>query len=212
MCTPVPANQCPPITLLICLTAVAFTADDDDDEDLDLSLSKKKKKKKKPVEEDLDDDDDDDLSLSLTKKKKKKKKPVEEAAAVAVAADDDDEDDELSTKKKKKKKKRVDDDDDDDDDEQAKADDEEDDGADYTYRELLERVFNKMSAANPGAPSCPFCALSQPRASLRPRPSYRNVITLAAPAACAARPSARVRTLLLTSFLRVFGCARCRRR
>jgi translation initiation factor 2 subunit 2 len=81
-------------------------------------------------------DDDDDLDISMLKKKKKKK-PV-----AAPVEEDDDDDLELTTKKKKKakkKKKTLDD----------EEDEDEDDDRDYTYKELLDRVFSKILKDRP---------------------------------------------------------------
>jgi translation initiation factor 2 subunit 2 len=98
-------------------------------------------------------DDDDDLDISMLKKKKKKK-PV-----AAPVEEDDDDDLELTTKKKKKakkKKKTLDDDEDEDGDEDGGAaagedeeDEDEDDDRDYTYKELLDRVFSKILKDRP---------------------------------------------------------------
>ncbi len=131
---------------------------------------KKKKKSKKKKEEEADEaeepapepeaaggtggnlDDDDDLDISKLKKKKKQK--VVEAAPAAADSDDDDlELTKKSKKKTKKKKKTLDDDDEDEGDDAAGADDDdeedEDDDRDYTYKELLDRVFSKILKDRP---------------------------------------------------------------
>jgi len=143
---------------------------DDDDFDLgSLKKKKKKKSKKKKEEEEADEaeepapepeaaggtggnlDDDDDLDISKLKKKKKKK-PVE----ATPAAEEDDDDLELTKKVKKKtkksKKKALDDEEEDDGDDAAGADEDEedeDDDRDYTYKELLDRVFSKILKDRP---------------------------------------------------------------
>merc|ERR1712062_730335 len=140
----------------------------------DPSLKKKKKKKKTPFDldgalneggEDMeaskDDDavaDDIDLDSFGTKKKKGKKKPLGmEELEDALPNDDENEDLDLESFGKKKKKKRGDGQED-----SNKADDdnkenEEDEDAttwggsdrDYTYDELLQRVYTIMKEKNP---------------------------------------------------------------
>merc|ERR1712228_762741 len=128
---------------------------------------------KPAVQEPVDDDDTD-----FTKKKKKPKKPKEtsEEAEPAAPAEDDDGGLDFSTKKKKKKKKREEEeaeeeaeeqpepaetgmpqDDDDDDDDDDGDDGEEGEGGfvsipkdrEYTYEELLERMYWLLIANNP---------------------------------------------------------------
>jgi len=129
------------------------------------------------VQEKLDElavDDGGELTLDLGKKKKKKKKDVsaeagdDEAAAAGDAAAGGEAEDEdlmvdLSLKKKKKKKKsRKDEFDLDDDPEAAAEAAERDEGAaaggkfswsntdrEYTYEELLDRVFGILRERNP---------------------------------------------------------------
>jgi len=141
--------------------------DDDavaDDIDLD-SFGTKKKKKKKPVlvededkEEDAKEEDDLDLESFGKKKKKGKKKPLGmEELEDALPDDDDNEDLDLeSFGKKKKKKKRGDGQDDSNKAEDDKENEEDEDSTtwggsdrDYTYDELLQRVYTIMKEKNP---------------------------------------------------------------
>jgi ubiquitin len=145
-----------------------------DDEDFDLGLKKKKKKskKKKDVAEEaavatgggadapsasgvdpLEDDDNLDIS-----KIKKRKNPNPKKAG----GGDDDDDLDLAivkTKKSKKKKKTLDEDEDEDSGSDTEAavgaeraqmvQIEEGDDRDYTYKELLDRVFTKITKDRP---------------------------------------------------------------
>jgi len=138
----------------------------DEMEDLDLENFGKKKKKKKKVAEDDDENNDekeakddlDDLDLESFGKKKKKKKNISMKELEESLPDDkadDNEDVDLETfGKKKKKKKRPD----------AMADDADDNkenegegentawanhDRDYTYDELLQRVYNIIKDKNP---------------------------------------------------------------
>merc|ERR1712223_1057066 len=143
-------------------------------DDIDLeNFGKKKKKKKKEIEDEADEKGDeekdvpkedlDDLDLESfgEKKKKKKKKPVLNMKDLEEALPDDkaEENDYLDlesfgTKKKKKKKGRKDDMDGDDDNKENA-----DQGSattawanqdrDYTYDELLQRVYNIIKDKNP---------------------------------------------------------------
>lgn len=137
-------------------------------DDLDLeNFGKKKKKKKKGLDDDEEKGDDekeakddlDDVDLeSFGKKKKKKKAPLNmkdlEDALPNEKADDDDVDLETFGKKKKKKKRgdALDEGADDNkenegEESQSSAWDRED--RDYTYDELLQRVFNIIKDKNP---------------------------------------------------------------
>jgi len=143
-----------------------------EDEDLDLeSFGKKKKKKKKVVdfdeekgaedagEKETAGDDDIDLESFGKKKKKKKNRDPLEMDDLEEALPDDDGGDDLDLesfgkKKKKKKKERVGDlDADDKDDDENKENESSDPWAqsdrDYTYDELLQRVFGIMRDKNP---------------------------------------------------------------
>jgi len=142
---------------------------DDDDavaDDIDLeSFGTKKKKKKKPVlvedeekEEDAKEDDDIDLESFGKKKKKGKKKPLGmEELEDALPDDDDAEDVNLeSFGKKKKKKKRGDGEDSNKAQDDNKENEEDEDATtwggsdrDYTYDELLQRVYTIMKEKNP---------------------------------------------------------------
>ena len=142
---------------------------DDDDFDLGALKKKKKKKSKKKLEEDDEEgapapepepaalttggnlDDDDDLDISKLKKKKKAK-----AVSVATAATDSDDDDLELTKKTKKKgkkgKKKLDEEEEEDeggDDGAGEEEEDDDDDRDYTYKELLDRVFSKILKDRP---------------------------------------------------------------
>lgn len=146
----------------------------EDELDLDSLSKKKKKKKKQPVH--LDDDNDeevsaaaadavadvdvpeipDDIDLETFGKKKKKKKQPLNLDELEDALPDDKEDDDLDLEsfgKKKKKKKRAGelggDDMKDDDKENVEANPWVDSDRDYTYDELLQRVFNIMRDKNP---------------------------------------------------------------
>jgi len=145
----------------------------DDADDIDLENFGKKKKKKKKV---LDDDDEekgdeekdekedlDDLDLESfgeKKKKKKKKKPLdmeelEEALPGDDKAEDNDDLDLESFGTKKKKKKKIKNDMDDMDDENKENEGENGEATawgedrDYTYDELLQRVYNVIKEKNP---------------------------------------------------------------
>merc|ERR1712154_56567 len=142
-----------------------------EDEDLDLeSFGMKKKKKKKVVdfdeekgaedagEKETAGDDDIDLESFGKKKKKKKNRDTLEMDDVEDALPDDDGGDDLDLesfgkKKKKKKKDRVGDIDDDKEDGENKENEPSDPWAqsdrDYTYDELLQRVFGIMRDKNP---------------------------------------------------------------
>merc|ERR1712136_585238 len=142
-----------------------------EDDDLDLeSFGKKKKKKKKVVDFDEEKgaedagekegagDDDIDLESFGKKKKKKKNRDALEMDDVEDALPDDDAGDDLDLesfgkKKKKKKKDRVGDIDDDKEDGENKENEPSDPWAqsdrDYTYDELLQRVFGIMRDKNP---------------------------------------------------------------
>merc|ERR1712018_1030891 len=142
-----------------------------EDDDLDLeSFGKKKKKKKKVVDFDEEKgaedagekegagDDDIDLESFGKKKKKKKNRDALEMDDVEDALPDDDGGDDLDLesfgkKKKKKKKDRVGDIDDDKEDGENKENEPSDPWAqsdrDYTYDELLQRVFGIMRDKNP---------------------------------------------------------------
>ncbi|XP_059089130.1 eukaryotic translation initiation factor 2 subunit 2-like isoform X2 [Tigriopus californicus] len=148
------------------------TGPPEDDLDLDnLSKKKKKKKKKKLVLDGGEDEDEaheaadpdldlpeipDDIDLeSFGKKKKKKKQPLN-LDELDDALPDEKEDDEVDLEsfgKKKKKKKRAGelggDDMKDDDKENVEANPWVDSDRDYTYDELLQRVFNIMRDKNP---------------------------------------------------------------
>jgi len=147
-------------------------AKDDDDIDLE-NFGKKKKKKKKVLDDDAEEKGDDekdpakedldDLDLESfgeKKKKKKKKKPLdmedlEEALPDDKAEDDDDIDLESFGKKKKKKKGKKGDMDDMDDENKENEDDSGEattwanQDRDYTYDELLQRVYNVIKEKNP---------------------------------------------------------------
>lgn len=132
-------------------------------EDDDLSKLKKKKKKMVTIADDDDGDDqdpaDEDIDLeSFGKKKKKKKKDAFNLDDVADAVpDDENEDDDLDLEsfgKKKKKKKRADviggdDEKGDDNKENVESNPWIDSDRDYTYDELLQRVFSIMKDKNP---------------------------------------------------------------
>merc|ERR1711899_396649 len=140
-----------------------------DDDDLDLeSFGKKKKKKKKVVdfEEEKGAEDagekevagDDDIDLESFGKKKKKNRDALDMDDLEEALPDDDAGDDLDLesfgkKKKKKKKDRGGDIDDDKDDDEDKENQSSDPWAqsdrDYTYDELLQRVFGIMRDKNP---------------------------------------------------------------
>lgn len=145
----------------------------DDADDIDLeNFGKKKKKKKKVLEDDTEEQGDkendapkedlDDLDLESfgEKKKKKKKKPalnmkdLEEALPDDKAEDNDEVDLESFGEKKKKKKRPKKKDDDDDDENKENEDDSNEATAwgqdrDYTYDELLQRVYNIIKDKNP---------------------------------------------------------------
>merc|ERR1711893_285823 len=132
-------------------------------DDIDLENFGKKKKKKKIVklEEDEDEAEDggDDLDLENFGKKKKKKKTLGmkelEEALHDNNEDNDDGDLESFGKKKKKKKRGGADDLDAAMDENKENENDEDTTAwggsdrDYTYDELLQRVYNIMKEKNP---------------------------------------------------------------
>jgi len=115
---------------------------------------------------------EDDLDFSAMKKKKKKKKPLElegeeadgekaKSEKVSALADDIDLDEDFSKMKKKKKKKKnaldlneladslPGDGDEVDGQGKDKQETNEDDNREYTYEELLKRVFDIMRAKNP---------------------------------------------------------------
>jgi len=115
---------------------------------------------------------EDDLDFSAMKKKKKKKKPLElegeeadgekaKSEKVSAPADDIDLDEDFSKMKKKKKKKKnaldlneladslPGDGDEVDGQGKDKQETNEDDNREYTYEELLKRVFDIMRAKNP---------------------------------------------------------------
>jgi len=115
---------------------------------------------------------EDDLDFSAMKKKKKKKKPLElegeeadgekaKSEKVSALADDIDLDEDFSKMKKKKKKKKnaldlneladslPGDGDEVDGQVKDKQETNEDDNREYTYEELLKRVFDIMRAKNP---------------------------------------------------------------
>jgi len=145
----------------------------DDADDIDLeNFGKKKKKKKKVLEDDTEEQGDkendapkedlDDLDLeSFGEKKKKKKKKTAlnmkdlEEALPDDKAEDNDEVDLESFGEKKKKKKRPKKKDDDDDDENKENEDDSNEATawgqdrDYTYDELLQRVYNIIKDKNP---------------------------------------------------------------
>jgi len=134
----------------------------EDNEDIDLETFGKKKKKKKKVLDDDEEkgdeekDDIDDLDLESFGKKKKKKKNISmkelEEALPEDKADDNEDVDLESFGKRKKKKKRGDD---------AMDENKENEGdagevntwdshdRDYTYDELLQRVYNTIKDKNP---------------------------------------------------------------
>merc|ERR1712018_430959 len=128
------------------------------------TFGKKKKKKKKVTIDDEEEKEDemkeeDDLDLESFGKKKKKKKTMgmkELEDALPDKEDGDGEDVDLeSFGKKKKKKKRGGDALDDAQDDKENENDEEDattwggSDRDYTYDELLQRVYNIMKEKNP---------------------------------------------------------------
>merc|ERR1739844_331348 len=140
----------------------------DDADDIDLeNFGKKKKKKKKVLDDDAEEKDEkedlDDLDLESfgeKKKKKKKKKPLDmEDLEEALPGDDKPEDNDdldlesFGTKKKKKKKIKNDMDDMDDDNKENEGESEEatawGEDRDYTYDELLQRVYNVIKEKNP---------------------------------------------------------------
>lgn len=156
--------------------AVKASIEENDADDLDLTVKKKKKKKKtfvldddkektdddtKPKNVHFDDetekpadDEDEDLELELKKKKKKKSKKVktlddesENIQDIPEPLDGDEMDEELDLTSAKKKKKKAD-----------KVDLEPSDfmkeswtgtSRDYTFDELLNRVFEIIQAKNP---------------------------------------------------------------
>lgn len=147
-----------------------------EDDDLDLeSFGKKKKKKKKTVEfdegekgaEDADETEpagEDDIDLESFGKKKKKKKSretfnmddVEENLPEEEEEEDDVDVDNFGGKKKKPKRKKgsVNLESEPNEEEEVKGDEEQKDpwaqsDRDYTYDELLQRVFNIMRDKNP---------------------------------------------------------------
>jgi len=144
----------------------------DDNDDIDLENFGKKKKKKKKVledeaeekgdeEKDVPKEDLDDLDLESfgEKKKKKKKKPSLNMKDLEEALPDDEaeENEELDlesfgTKKKKKKRGKIENDGDDDN--KENEDDNEttawaNQDRDYTYDELLQRVYSIIKDKNP---------------------------------------------------------------
>jgi len=144
----------------------------DDADDIDLeSFGKKKKKKKKVLEDDAEEkgdeekdvpkDEMEDLDLESfgEKKKKKKKKPalnmkdLEEALPDDKAEDNDDVDLESFGTKKKKKKRPGKIDDVDDENKENEGENETTAWAnqdrDYTYDELLQRVYSIIKDKNP---------------------------------------------------------------
>jgi len=145
----------------------------DDADDIDLeNFGKKKKKKKKVLDDDAEEKGDeekdekedlDDLDLESfgeKKKKKKKKKPLDmEDLEEALPGDDKPEDNDdldlesFGTKKKKKKKIKNDMDDMDDDNKENEGESGEatawGEDRDYTYDELLQRVYNVIKEKNP---------------------------------------------------------------
>merc|ERR1739838_602238 len=145
----------------------------DDADDIDLeNFGKKKKKKKKVLDDDAEEKGDeekdekedlDDLDLESfgeKKKKKKKKKPLdmeelEEALPGDDKAEDNDDLDLESFGTKKKKKKKIKNDMDDMDDENKENEGENGEATawgedrDYTYDELLSRVYGIIKDKNP---------------------------------------------------------------
>jgi len=143
------------------------------EEDVDLeSFGKKKKKKKKVVdfegeekgaedagEKEIAGEDDIDLESFGKKKKKKKSRDTMDMEDLEDALPDDDEDENLDLdtfgkKKKKKKKDRggdvdMDDANDGENKENESSDPWAQDDRDYTYDELLQRVFGIMRDKNP---------------------------------------------------------------
>merc|ERR1712223_2015501 len=137
------------------------------------NFGKKKKKKKKVIEDEAEEKGDeekdvpkedlDDLDLESfgEKKKKKKKKPVLNMKDLEEALPDDkgEENDDLDlesfgTKKKKKRKGRKDDNDGDGDNKENEGDSNEttawaNQDRDYTYDELLQRVYTIIKDKNP---------------------------------------------------------------
>jgi len=143
-----------------------------EDEDVDLeSFGKKKKKKKKVVdfeeekgaedagEKEVAGEDDIDLESFGKKKKKKKTRDAMDMEDLEEALPDEDGEDDLNLdtfgkKKKKKKKDRLGDADGDDADDGENKENESSDpwaqsDRDYTYDELLQRVFGIMRDKNP---------------------------------------------------------------
>jgi len=144
----------------------------DDNDDIDLeNFGKKKKKKKKAIddeeekgdeEKDASKEDADELDLESFGKKKKKKKNINmkdlEEALPDEKADENEEVDleSFGTKKKKKRRpKNADNEIDGQDDNKENEDDSGDTTAwanqdrDYTYDELLQRVYNIIKDKNP---------------------------------------------------------------
>eukprot|EP00095_Tigriopus_kingsejongensis_P006710 maker-scaffold25_size650667-snap-gene-5.31 protein:Tk06710 transcript:maker-scaffold25_size650667-snap-gene-5.31-mRNA-1 annotation:"eukaryotic translation initiation factor 2 subunit 2" len=134
------------------------------DDELELeSLGKKKKKKKKVIlddEEEAGEEEDaaEDIDLDSFGQKKKKKKTLNlDELGEALPDDKEGGDDDLNLEsfgKKKKKKKRAggdvgDNDGKDDNAENAEANPWMDSDRDYTFDELLQRVFNIMKDKNP---------------------------------------------------------------
>lgn len=142
----------------------------DDADDIDLESFGKKKKKKKKLEDDAEEKGDeekdvpkedlDDLDLESfgEKKKKKKKKPALNMKDLEEALPDDEAEAEgevdlesFGTKKKKKKRGKIDEDDEnkenegDSNDTTAWANQD----RDYTYDELLSRVYGIIKDKNP---------------------------------------------------------------
>jgi len=136
-------------------------AKDDNLDDLDLeSFGKKKKKKKKPEEDSEKADEEkenqeDEIDLDTFGKKKKKKKKDISLKELDDALPDENEDDlDLESFGKKKKKKKRGGEVLEDDENKENEDDEEsaawaDHDRDYTYDELLQRVYNIIKDKNP---------------------------------------------------------------
>jgi len=137
----------------------------ENDEKMDEETEEKPKEKKVNFEEDDDNVEDIDLETFGKKKKKKKKRegldmdelkeslPEESKDADDVNIDDDLDLESFGEKKKKKKKKKPKDLDDLIGDEENKENEDDnpwiDSDRDYTYEELLQRVFGIMRDKNP---------------------------------------------------------------
>lgn len=139
-------------------TKDATEATEEAAEAADEGFGKKKKKKKVTIDEDADEADapEDDIDLeSFGKKKKKKKTPLNlDDLGDALPEDEEDDVDLESFGKKKKKKRRAGGDNGGEEAKEENKENEEDNAwvsgdRDYTYDELLERVFNIMKDKNP---------------------------------------------------------------